>query len=165
MMDKVKERYRLTPISGLWRETITTTLHWGPKEGLHSLQPHASYTALTWSWASLEGAVNWSIGMADRLPKEDKQWYLKLVGIEYPSPTQPANSYSVRETLLLEGRFVRGAVVKSGGRHAVVFHGSSSFDEFIPEVELVPVDPVPDMEGYHYSTRRRGFSETVNDGD
>jgi hypothetical protein len=165
VMDKVKERYRLTPISGLWRETITTTLHWGPKEGLHSLEPHASYMAPTWSWASLEGAVDWTIGMADRLPEEDKQWDLKLVDIEYPSPTQPANSHPIRETLVLEGRFVRGTVVRSGGRHAVVFHDSSSFEEFIPEVELVPVDPVPDMEGYHYSTRKRRFGETVDGGD
>jgi hypothetical protein len=47
VMDKVRERYKLTPIFGLWHETITTTLHWGPKEGCHSLKPHASYMAPT----------------------------------------------------------------------------------------------------------------------
>lgn len=165
VMNKVIERYRLTPICGLWYETMTTTLHWGPKNGLHSLKPQASYMAPTWSWASLEGAIEWSIGPADGLPKEDKQWDLKLVGMEYPSSLQAVNSHPIRETLLLEGRFVRGTVVRQEGRHAVVFHDSSSYEEFIPEVELVPVEPIPGMKGYHYSTRRRRFGEVANDGD
>jgi len=166
VMNKVKEKYNLTPISGLWRETITTNLHWGPEDGLHSLQPHASHMAPTWSWASLEGKVHWTIGLAGRLPEDDKHWDLKLVGIEHPSPTQPANTHPIRETLLLEGRVAEATVVRSGGRHAVVFHDSTtSFEEFIPEVELVPVIPALGMEGYHYSTRRKKFGETVEDKD
>jgi len=165
VMNKLMGKHRLTPICGLWLETITTNLHWIPKNGLHSLKPHASYVAPTWSWASMEGAIEWSIGLADGLPEEDKQWDLKLVDIEYPSFDQAVNSHPIRDTLWLEGRFVRGTVVREKGRHAVVFHDTSSYHDFIPDVELVPVDPVPRMAGYHFSTRRRRFGEVANDGD
>jgi hypothetical protein len=171
VMGILEKRYKstpleLTPICGLWRETLNTTLHWGAKNGRNTLQPHASYVAPSWSWASLEGPVYWTIGMADGLPPEDKKWDLKFGGIELPSPTRLANSYPIRETLLLEGRFVRATVVKRGQKYAVVFaHASSTFEDFIPDVELVPVGPVPGMEGYHYSTRRRRFGETVNEAD
>jgi hypothetical protein len=109
--------------------------------------------------------LNGQFGFADGLPEEDKQWDLKLVDIESPSHFQAVNSHPIRETLWLEGRFVRGTVVRQEGRHAVVFHDTSSYHTFIPDVELVSVEPVPGMEGYDYSTRRRRFGEVANDGD
>lgn len=165
VMNTVQEKYKLTPLCGLWRETLTRSLHWSAKEGFNSLQPHSSYLAPSWSWASLEGAVHWTIGLADGLPEADKQWDLKVEGVEFPDPQNPESSPE-RETIILEGRFMRANIMKQAGEYFVVFAGGHASEamKFIPDTELVPYEPVPGMEGYHYSTRRKTWGEDAPEG-
>ena len=61
---------------------------------------------------------------------------------------------------------MRASILKQAGEYFVVFAGGhvSEAIKFIPDTELVPDEPVPGKEGYHYSTRRKELGENIKEG-
>jgi hypothetical protein len=143
VMARVKGKASMTPVAGLWQDTLTENLHWtGRIECL--VLPFASYVAPSWSWASVDGPVHWTLGVADGLPATEKKWDLKLLDLAcQSSSTWDSN---LRGYINVEGRLVPSVLYslkrdsdlarRKSTKYMLCLQGTSEWQDFYNDVGL-----------------------------
>lgn len=72
-------------LAGIWRDTIPESLRWIVYEGATLPQPSV-YRAPSWSWAAVEGRVEWLIETSNEMPIDDLGFQLLDAEVEDSPP-------------------------------------------------------------------------------
>jgi hypothetical protein len=96
--DTLRDEY----LAGMWRLGLETQLQWLP-ETPGIAQP-TGYVAPSWSWASLEGSINWYVPKTSEIDDEVKITSCKVVPV---SPVAPHGALSGGD-LTIRGRAISG---------------------------------------------------------
>jgi Heterokaryon incompatibility protein (HET) len=72
-------------LAGIWKDTIPESLRWIAYEGTTVPQP-SGYRAPSWSWAAVNGRVEWLIETSNEMPIDDLGFQLLDVEVEVRPP-------------------------------------------------------------------------------
>jgi hypothetical protein len=100
---KANEALQDKYLAGIWRGDLLRQLQWRPQRpGI--AQPDEIYIAPSWSWASLEGEIDWYVPKSSEIEGEIKIISCKVVPV---SPVAPYGALSGGD-LIIRGRAISG---------------------------------------------------------